>query len=443
MRYSALIFVAVLAIQPVRAIQFEGQKKEVLSAFVSNTGLDNIYVAYSTGGLTMVYNAQSASSAVKWYRFSSLGGAYAEEVVPTRSGSRVTLSADQGDMGYIIEEGSERHCYWLIDYSKHLLVMRSLAIAPEQGCDAAVLAFDGDAEGLPYYTITGRRMLLSRDMELRYRNAIFSTETFSFTEFDDSETYASVGQILSQPGVYITTQFELCGDAFLRRWGEEMCVESPTYMPYGVAAYTRATQTEREVDNEQGDDNVDGLGGSAPCEITFEAAVSEATAFTEWQISRSPDFATVDNTYSELSFTYTFTDQGTTYVRFVANNADGTCEYIGDTYEVFIGESKLLIPNAFSPDASPGVNDEWKVSYKSLVSYECHIFNRWGTQMFSSTDPAEGWDGKYRGKYVPAGVYFYVIKARGADGIDYDKSGDINIIKYKQGTTTSSGESAE
>ena len=53
------------------------------------------------------------------------------------------------------------------------------------------------------------------------------------------------------------------------------------------------------------------------------------------------------------------------------------------------------------------MNDEWKVSYKSLISYECHIFNRWGTQMIpASTNPAEGWDGKYRGKYVPAGGVF-------------------------------------
>ena len=50
--------------------------------------------------------------------------------------------------------------------------------------------------------------------------------------------------------------------------------------------------------------------------------------------------------------------------------------------------------------------------------------------MFSSTNPTEGWDGKYRGKLVPAGVYYYVIKATGADGVKYSRSGDINIINY-------------
>ena len=420
------------------AVDFEGAVKPVLTANISgglgSTGLSQVYVAWTTDGLTMVYTASSASSTVKWYRFSNTGTAYAEEMTPTRSGARLTLAAEP-DMGYMIEEGSGRTCFWLADYSRHQLDLRSLTIAPEQGCDAAVLNFDGEADGIPFYTVTGRRLTIPRELELHYRNAEFDSSSFSFSTTDAVETLASAGQTINVPQVYAATQFELCGDAYLRRWNEpEQSVVTDTYTPYGVVAYTRATQTEREIDNEQTEEAVDGLGGSAPCEVTFEAAVSESAIFTEWQISRSPDFSIVENSYSELTFTYTFTDQGTTYVRFVANNAEGTCEYVGDTYEVFIGESKLLIPNAFSPEASPGINDEWKVSYKSIVSYECHIFNRWGTLLFSSTNPAEGWDGKYKGKYVPAGVYFYVIKARGADGVDYDKAGDINIIKYRQGS---------
>lgn len=57
-------------------------------------------------------------------------------------------------------------------------------------------------------------------------------------------------------------------------------------------------------------------------------------------------------------------------------------------------------------------------------------------ELFSTRNPAEGWDGKYGGKVVPSGVYFYVIKARGADGKDYSKSGDINIINYKKNSNT-------
>ena len=50
--------------------------------------------------------------------------------------------------------------------------------------------------------------------------------------------------------------------------------------------------------------------------------------------------------------------------------------------------------------------------------------------MATLTDPSQGWDGRYAGKEVPAGVYYYVINAEGADGKQYKLSGDINIIGY-------------
>ena len=42
---------------------------------------------------------------------------------------------------------------------------------------------------------------------------------------------------------------------------------------------------------------------------------------------------------------------------------------------------------------------------------------------------SKGWDGKYKGKYVKPGVYYYVIEAKGADGKEYKKKGDINILR--------------
>lgn len=417
------------------ALDFEGSALSVVSETpAASTGLQAVYVAAETQGLTMVYTARSASSAVRWYRFSNLGGAYAEELAPQRSGTRVALVSQKGDMGYIIEEGTDRYCYWLVDYSAHELELTALGISPEQDCMRAVLELEGSAAEIPYYSINGRRLLLSRGLVLSYHTEEFDDTSFAYNTVMKTKTIDGVDRLLGVDGAYCSTVFELSGDRFLRAWGREESVSSPAFVPFGIDARTRASQAEREVDNEQREDGTDGLGGSAPCDINFEAAVTEGVVFKEWQISRSPEFSVLENSFNELAFDYTFTEQGTTYVRFVANNDAGTCEYIGETYQVFIGESRLEIPNAFSPEASPGVNDEWKVSYKSLISYECHIFNRWGTQMFSSTNPAEGWDGKYRGKYVPAGVYFYVIKARGADGVEYERAGDINIIKYKQGS---------
>ncbi len=33
---------------------------------------------------------------------------------------------------------------------------------------------------------------------------------------------------------------------------------------------------------------------------------------------------------------------------------------------------------------------------------------------------------------MPAGVYFYVINARGSDGVEYKRAGDINVTGLQQ-----------
>lgn len=394
----------------------------------NNSGLDAVYVLPSAPStVRMVYN--STSNAIRWYRFSNLGTAYAEEIEARRDGSSWSVALQDDDCGYMIEDNGSRHCYWVADYSKHMLRLESLEASAEQECDRTILLFTGSAEGIPFYSVTGRRLTMARDLELRFSNQKYDEESFSYVTAEESLTLDEARSTISIPAVYTATDFTLSGDRFLRTWGREESLSSGIVEPTGTSCESRATQTVRDNDNEQRVDAA--LGGSAPCEISFEAIKTDAAMFYEWQISRSPEFDIIENSYTALDFDYTFYDSGSTYVRFVVNNAAGTCEYSGPAYEVFIGESKLEIPNAFSPTSSPGVNDEWKVSYKSLTSYECHIFNRWGTKLFSSTNPAEGWDGKYRGKFVPSGVYYYVIKAEGADGIKYERAGDINIIDFK------------
>ena len=51
--------------------------------------------------------------------------------------------------------------------------------------------------------------------------------------------------------------------------------------------------------------------------------------------------------------------------------------------------------------------------------------------MYYWKDPSKGWDGKKGGKYVPHGVYFYVIEATGSDGKPIKKKGSINIFRSK------------
>lgn len=441
-RYIPLLFTALAAAHPAFAISIEGSVEPAVEIHPDvSTGLEAVIVVSDCQGVKLSYTASSASASVKWYRFSSLGGAYAEEIPFTVSGANSSVVLDSSDMGYIVEENGRNTCYWVINYSNHELRFDSLQPSAEQDCDRTLLDFAGHAEEIPYFTINGRRMVLSRELEIEYSTLEFSEDDFTYRPTLATETLEAAGALISVPAPLQNTTFVLTGDRFLRAWNRTESIESPLFVALAVDAQTRATQEARDNDNEQKEG--DGLGGSAPSEIFFEAVVSDAAIFTEWQISRSPEFDILENTFSDLEFSYTFRDNGSTYVRFVANNADGTCEYVGPSFDIFIGDSRLEIPNAFTPQSSPGVNDEWKVSYRSLVTYSCHIFNRLGKQLFSSTDPAQGWDGKVGGKYVPAGVYYYVIEAVGADGVRYKRSGDINIINSRHDSTHPGGQTQE
>ena len=59
--------------------------------------------------------------------------------------------------------------------------------------------------------------------------------------------------------------------------------------------------------------------------------------------------------------------------------------------------------------------------------------------VFLKTVTSQVADGKIGGKFVPSGVYYYVIKARGADGKKYNLSGDINIINSRANPQGSTG----
>lgn len=432
------VVLACLGCLSAQALEFSGNSTEVITVSPeASTGLEAIYVIDGTAGVHASF-AFSGATAPTWQRYSSMGGAYAEPVMAEVSGGISSIVLSDGDMGYIVESEGRQHCFWVVDYSAHALTLRELTAAQSDDCAMQRLEFSGSASEIPYYTINGRRMVLSRDLEVTYNTLTFNEESFVYEPVEAVQTFASIGEAVAVNAPLCSTSFKLSGDRFLRQWGRMQSVESGSIQPYAVDAQTKATQEQRDADNEQ-KTQTDGLGGSAPCIIRFEAIVTDGALFHEWQIARDPEFEINELTYPELDIDLTFEEQGSTYVRLMAANADGSCQFAGPTYEIFIGESRLDIPNAFSPQNQDGVNDEWKVSFKSIVRFECHIFNRWGKKLFSTTDPAQGWDGRSGGKFVPAGVYYYVIKAEGADGVKYDKAGDINIVGYTQSATGTGG----
>jgi gliding motility-associated-like protein len=87
----------------------------------------------------------------------------------------------------------------------------------------------------------------------------------------------------------------------------------------------------------------------------------------------------------------------------------------------------LYIPNAFTPNKD-GKNDVFKIPGKSIHNYEMTIYNRWGEQVFFTTNAAEGWDGTYRNIDAPAGPYVVVLKNKSnINSGSQNNSQDLNL----------------
>lgn len=90
---------------------------------------------------------------------------------------------------------------------------------------------------------------------------------------------------------------------------------------------------------------------------------------------------------------------------------------------------ELLIPNAFTPNGDSR-NDVFKItnlSNEKLIEFK--VFNRWGTILFKTTDPKEGWDGNSKGQPQAMGVYGYVIRIGYADGNVDTYKGTVTLLR--------------
>lgn len=432
---AALAAVAALSAQA--QLSFSGNTLPAITAEAERaSGIEAIYVLNGTAGVTISYTASSSS--VTWNRYGAPGTPMTEVGNVVRNGNTYSITADSGDTGYVISDGTNQHYFWVTDYSGHQLDITGVDISPESACDRTVLNISGHGDAIRYYSISGRGFDLSREIKIEWNTLQYNSDQQTWQQIRQTENMTYLHNVTGVIAPVCDTDFTVTGDRFLEAWGMGLSVSSPSYTAIAVSAETSAEQEQRDNSNEK-NPGTDGLGGSAPAVITFTAQPTDAVVFREWQFSRTEGFEDVDRRFSQDELTYTFEEEGTIYVRYQCSDAGGKCFYESETYTVSIGASDIQCPNAFSPNGD-GRNDEWKVSYQSIVSFECHIFNRWGQKMCSFTNPADGWDGKYKGKTVPTGVYFYVIKAKGADGKDYKLSGDINILQKGRSTGTTGGE---
>ena len=80
-----------------------------------------------------------------------------------------------------------------------------------------------------------------------------------------------------------------------------------------------------------------------------------------------------------------------------------------DTVTVYV-YPEIKIPNGFSPNGD-GKNDVWQIDFiDQFPDCEVEVYNRWGEQLFYSRGYAVPFNGQYKGKNLPVGTYYYVVK---------------------------------
>jgi gliding motility-associated-like protein len=89
----------------------------------------------------------------------------------------------------------------------------------------------------------------------------------------------------------------------------------------------------------------------------------------------------------------------------------------------------IIVPTAFSPNGD-GLNDHLQVlliDMKSLSYFK--IFNKWGQQIFETSDANNSWDGTMNGQPQDIGNYVWLAQGIDNEGNVVNQHGQVVLIR--------------
>lgn len=115
---------------------------------------------------------------------------------------------------------------------------------------------------------------------------------------------------------------------------------------------------------------------------------------------------------------------------FYVTGSMGSCVDI-DSITVYYynnDETGIIIPSAFSPNGD-GINDCLRILHNAnFTTYYFAIYNRWGQNVFETSDPGACWNGTINGKDAEVSTFYYYLKAETNCGKIF-KKGDITLVR--------------
>lgn len=181
--------------------------------------------------------------------------------------------------------------------------------------------------------------------------------------------------------------------------------------PLNNQTYTQSGQHSVTLRTQEGCDSI----------ITLDVTIHPEFEYRDTIITNEPYLWPINNTTYETSGIYTETF-----------STDVSCDSIHYLYLTISIDTDIHVPNIISPD---GPNSQFTFYGSSIsIIQDLSVYDRWGNQVFHRktfppNDITQGWDGKYQGKNLTAGVYTYSAQLILTDGTIISKYGDVTIIR--------------
>ena len=408
-----------------------GGAKAPLLAEENKSNRISVYLVYGMVNVQISYTSSSTSH--QWYRYKT-SALESEQVLSTQLGTTSFVANVEEGYGYYVKESEAiamNNFIWIVDYSKYESEIRGInALSNMDPCMAIRFEVNADIKDMVYYLPNGTVSMLKREFELSYETLIWNDALKQFSRLSVDTIITDPFAMSFSPPPLIDTEILLSGDMYARYFGIEMSASIPHYESKAVDVRADTMILSSGSSNVSG-----GPEGElyAPVTINFIAYANIPTASRfAWRIYTGENMDQMLKQQMSEEMEHTFNMEGRYLVKLEVNDNTGTCFDEENTFEINITNTIMEIPNAFSPGCTPGINDVFRVQYKSIVNFRGWIFNRWGNELFQWINPEDGWDGKYRGKYVPPGAYYYLIEYTGTDGKKRTRKGNVNVFRTKE-----------
>lgn len=110
------------------------------------------------------------------------------------------------------------------------------------------------------------------------------------------------------------------------------------------------------------------------------------------------------------------------------------CSVVDSVFIEVIKNQRIYLPNAFSPNGD-GINDYFYLqSKRNELVLNFKVFDRWGNLVFENTnfytnESTQGWNGRFRGKAMNNGVFYYLASVQFLDGKVEVFKGEVEVVR--------------